>query len=146
MGQKARVSQPKPDPQVVRDKVVSNLATSLEKAAAELKKEGHVEGLPDATAVARAVEQALQTAFSTDKEYRQKVRSLSYNLRDASNPELRARVLQGEVTPDRLVQMTPAEMASKMAKANYDKGLLTAVDNVDAFAQPQHQLKETVPS
>lgn len=50
--------------QVVRDKVVSNLATSLEKAAAELKKEGHVEGLPDATAVARAVEQALQTAFS----------------------------------------------------------------------------------
>jgi len=50
--------------QVVRDKVVSNLATSLEKAAAELKKEGHAEGLPDATAVARAVEQALQTAFS----------------------------------------------------------------------------------
>ncbi|DBA78424.1 TPA: hypothetical protein ACH3X2_007918 [Trebouxia sp. C0005] len=185
MGQKARVSQPKPDPQVVRDKVVSNLATSLEKAAAELKKEGHVEGLPDATAVARAVEQALQTAFSTDKEYRQKVRSLSYNLRDASNPELRARVLQGEVTPDRLVQMTPAEMASKelsqwrqqqlqeslrnsvldeeaaakfstaaalaakeqrnqMAKANYDKGLLTAVDNVDAFAQPTAPMKETV--
>jgi len=50
--------------QAVRDKVVSNLATSLEKAAAELKKEGHAEGLPDATAVARAVEQALQTAFS----------------------------------------------------------------------------------
>lgn len=50
--------------QVVRDKVVNNLATSLEKAAAELKKEGHAEGLPDATAVARAVEQALQTAFS----------------------------------------------------------------------------------
>lgn len=185
MGQKARMTQPKPDPQVVRDKVVSNLATSLEKAAAELKKEGHAEGLPDATAVARAVEQALQTAFSTDKEYRQKVRSLSYNLRDASNPELRARVLQGEVTPNRLVQMTPAEMASKelsqwrqqqlqeslrnsvldeeaaakfstaaalaakekrnqMAKANYDKGLLTAVDNVDAFAQPTEPIKETV--
>lgn len=51
--------------QAVRDKVVSNLATSLEKAAAELKKEGHAEGLPDATAVARAVEQALQKAFST---------------------------------------------------------------------------------
>ncbi|DBB00828.1 TPA: hypothetical protein ACH3X1_000756 [Trebouxia sp. C0004] len=185
MGQKARMTQPKPDPQVVRDKVISNLATSLEKAAAELRKEGHAEGLPDATAVAKAVEQALQTAFSTDKEYRQKVRSLSYNLRDASNPELRARVLQGEVTPDRLVQMTPAEMASKelsqwrqrqlqeslrnsvldeeaaakfstaaalaakekrnqMAKANYDKGLLTAVDNVEAFAQPTAPIKETV--
>ncbi|KAL3147452.1 hypothetical protein ABBQ38_014510 [Trebouxia sp. C0009 RCD-2024] len=159
----------KQDPQAVRDKVVSNLASSLEKAASELKKEGHSQGLPDATAVARAVEQALQKHFGMDKEYRQKVRSLSYNLSDASNPELRARVLQGEVTPDRLVQMTPNELASKelsqwrqqqlqeslrnsvldeeaaakfstaaalaakekrsqMAKANYDKGLLTAID------------------
>lgn len=49
--------------QAVRDKVVSNLANSLEKAAAELKKEGHTQDLPDATAVARAVEQALQKAF-----------------------------------------------------------------------------------
>ena len=55
----------------------------------------------------------------TDKEYRQKVRSLSYNLRDATNPELRARVLQGEVPPDRLVQMTPAEMASKVSAHNF---------------------------
>lgn len=50
-----------------------------------------------------------------DKEYRQKVRSLSFNLSDASNPELRARVLQGEVTPDQLVQMTPNELASKVS-------------------------------
>ena len=52
----------------------------------------------------------------SDKEYRQKVRSLSYNLSDASNPELRARVLQGEVAPDRLVHMDPTEMASKVCK------------------------------
>lgn len=51
--------------QAVRDKVVSNLATSLDKAATELKKEGHSEGLPDATAVARSVEQALQKHFGT---------------------------------------------------------------------------------
>ena len=56
-----------------------------------------------------------QLSFTgTDKEYRQKVRSLSYNLSDASNPELRARVLQGEVAPERLVQMTPNELASKV--------------------------------
>lgn len=56
-----------------------------------------------------------------DKEYRQKVRSLSFNLSDASNPELRARVLQGEVAPERLVSMTPNELASKVKpnKANY---------------------------
>ena len=50
--------------QAVREKVVANLAASLEKAASELKKEGHSEGLPDATEVARAVEQALQKQFS----------------------------------------------------------------------------------
>ena len=49
--------------QAVRDKVVSNLASSLAKAASELKKEGHSQGLPDATAVARTVEQALQKHF-----------------------------------------------------------------------------------
>lgn len=50
--------------QAVRDKVIANLAASLEKAASELKKEGHSEGLPDATEVATAVEQALQKQFS----------------------------------------------------------------------------------
>lgn len=44
--------------------MVANLAASLEKAATELKKEGHSEGLPDATEIARAVEQALQGQFS----------------------------------------------------------------------------------
>ena len=52
-----------------------------------------------------------------DKEYRQKVRSLSYNLSDASNPGLRARVLQEEVTPDQLVQMTPNQLASKVSQS-----------------------------
>ena len=51
--------------QAVRDKVVSNLAISLDKAASELRKEGHSQGLPDATAVATAVEQALQKHFGT---------------------------------------------------------------------------------
>lgn len=63
------------------------------------------------------------------------MRSLSYNLSDASNPELRARVLQGEVTPDRLVQMTPAEMASKVSGHNFQQLLRTAAAKqcVDLF-------------
>ena len=55
--------------QAVRDKVVSNLASSLDKAATELKKEGHRQGLPDATAVARAVEQALQKHFGRPAQH-----------------------------------------------------------------------------
>jgi len=73
----------------------------------------------------------------TDKEYRQKVRSLSYNLRDATNPELRARVLQGEVPPDRLVQMTPAEMASKVSAHNsHQLSRKPSLVNSSRMAQP----------
>ena len=49
--------------------MVSNLASSLAKAASELKKEGHSQGLPDATAVARAVEQALQKHFGMPDQF-----------------------------------------------------------------------------
>jgi len=80
----------------------------------------------------------------TDKEYRQKVRSLSYNLRDATNPELRARVLQGEVPPDRLVQMTPAEMASKVS-AHYLQQLSRRQDKFTLFSNHDRILRRRQP-
>lgn len=55
--------------QAMRDKVISNLAASLEKAANELKKEGLSDELPDAVQVATAVEQALQKQFSKPLPY-----------------------------------------------------------------------------
>jgi transcription elongation factor S-II len=36
-----------------------------------------------------------------------------FNLKDANNPDLRAKVLQGELPPDRLVRMSANELASK---------------------------------
>ena len=47
-------------------------------------------------------------------EYKDRYRSLIFNLRDAKNPQLRQRVLQGEVDPHQLVRMSAAEMASKV--------------------------------
>ncbi|KAI9191228.1 hypothetical protein LWI28_005435 [Acer negundo] len=58
-----------------------------------------------------------------NKKYKEKGRSLLFNLKDRSNPELRERVMSGEISPERLCAMTAEELASKelsewrMAKA-----------------------------
>ncbi|CAI9094414.1 OLC1v1030148C1 [Oldenlandia corymbosa var. corymbosa] len=48
-----------------------------------------------------------------NKKYKEKGRSLLFNLKDRSNPELRERVVSGEITPERLCTMTAEELASK---------------------------------
>ncbi|KAL0904989.1 hypothetical protein M5K25_027158 [Dendrobium thyrsiflorum] len=48
-----------------------------------------------------------------NKKYKEKGRSLLFNLKDASNPELIERVLSGDVSPERLCSMTAEELASK---------------------------------
>ncbi|XP_057799493.1 uncharacterized protein LOC131015220 isoform X2 [Salvia miltiorrhiza] len=58
-----------------------------------------------------------------NKKYREKGRSLLFNLKDRNNPELRERVMSGKISPERLCSMTAEELASKeltewrMAKA-----------------------------
>lgn len=58
-----------------------------------------------------------------NKKYKEKGRSLIFNLKDRNNPELRERVMSGEIPPERLCSMTAEELASKelsqwrMAKA-----------------------------
>lgn len=58
-----------------------------------------------------------------NKKYKEKGRSLLFNLKDHNNPELREKVMLGEILPERLCSMTAEELASKelsewrMAKA-----------------------------
>ncbi|MBA0764494.1 hypothetical protein Gotri_013843, partial [Gossypium trilobum] len=42
-----------------------------------------------------------------------KYRSIMFNMKDPKNPDLRRKVLLGEVNPERLITMTPEEMASE---------------------------------
>lgn len=49
--------------------------------------------------------------------YRDKIRSLYQNLRNKSNPELKVRVLSGEISARRLVVMTHEELKSKQQRA-----------------------------
>ncbi|KAH7845572.1 hypothetical protein Vadar_003645 [Vaccinium darrowii] len=48
-----------------------------------------------------------------NRKYREKGRSLLFNLKDQSNPELRERVMSGEISPERLCSMTAEELASE---------------------------------
>jgi hypothetical protein len=53
-------------------------------------------------------------AGNAGKEYRWQARSLGFNLKDPANPDLRARVLHGELTPHSLVRLQGADLASKV--------------------------------
>ncbi|KAL5211313.1 hypothetical protein ABZP36_022160 [Zizania latifolia] len=61
----------------------------------------------------RIEEELFKLLGGVNKKYKEKGRSLLFNLKDKSNPELRERVLSGDITPDRLCSMTAEELASK---------------------------------
>ncbi|CAL5205070.1 unnamed protein product [Lathyrus oleraceus] len=48
-----------------------------------------------------------------NKKYKEKGRSLLFNLKDRNNPELRERVMFGKIPPEQLCSMTAEELASK---------------------------------
>lgn len=67
--------------------------------------------------VAKAVENAVYgVSKRTDMAYKNKLRSLYLNLRDKKNPTLRKRVVNGEITPQRLSAMSTQDMASEERK------------------------------
>ncbi|PWA37149.1 SPOC domain / Transcription elongation factor S-II protein [Artemisia annua] len=73
-----------------------------------------------------------------NKKYKEKGRSLMFNLKDPNNPELRDKILSGVILPHRLCSMTPEELASKqlsewrMAKAEeHDKMIVLPDSDVD---------------
>lgn len=68
-------------------------------------------------------------AGGTNAQYKSKARALLFNLRDSNNPQLRGRVLAGDIQPDALVQMTSEELASKVQALCM---ILTADDHCSA--------------
>ncbi|NXG56964.1 PHF3 protein, partial [Hemiprocne comata] len=67
-----------------------------------------------AAKVATRIERELFSFFrDTDSKYKNKYRSLMFNLKDPKNNILFKKVLRGEVTPDHLIKMSPEELASK---------------------------------
>lgn len=64
--------------------------------------------------VAFKIEAELFKLFGgVNKKYKEKGRSLLFNLKDRNNPELRERVMSGDISPERLCSMTAEGLASK---------------------------------
>lgn len=89
-------------------------------------------------AKAVAVEAAAFTDLGpeTKDQYKQKVRSLFQNLKNKSNPQLRARVLSNEIPPYEFVKMTYDQLKSaerreadrKIEKENMDKAMVAQAE------------------
>ncbi|KAK3027015.1 hypothetical protein RJ639_041170 [Escallonia herrerae] len=92
--------------------------------AADVGGDGGEQPIRSPQTLASKIEAELYKLFGgVNKKYKEKGRSLMFNLKDRSNPELRERVMSGEISPERLCSMTAEELASKelsewrMAKA-----------------------------
>ncbi|KAK3243904.1 hypothetical protein CYMTET_46469 [Cymbomonas tetramitiformis] len=97
--------------ETVRGKVISSLVEAF--TSQEHSNQVTISA-SKALVLAKSIEAALFSLFKEPgKDYRTRFRSLVFNLRDASNPELRQRVLSKELSPDHLCRMTSAELASR---------------------------------
>ena len=84
--------------------------------------------------IVRSIEETVykKAGRKLDDEYRVRMRSLFLNLKDPKNPNLRKRVVSGEIPPERIATMTTEEMASaerkaadqKFEKENMDKAMV----------------------
>uniref|UniRef100_A0A2D4LAD2 PHD-type domain-containing protein n=2 Tax=Micrurus spixii TaxID=129469 RepID=A0A2D4LAD2_9SAUR len=104
-------SAAKPSADQIRQSVKQSLKEILEKRIADSTLK-----IPEerAAKVANKIEKELFFFFrDTDSKYKNKYRSLIFNLKDPKNKILFKRVLKGEVTPDHLIRMSPEELASK---------------------------------
>lgn len=58
---------------------------------------------------------------AVNDSYRNKLRTFTMNLRNKKNPELRDRLLGGQISPAAFIKMTPSEMAPESLKQEIEK-------------------------
>lgn len=122
---------------LVREKVKNAFQQGLEMALKELQEH---DDTYNASLVSSAVEDALFRLYGgTTKDYKTKMRSLHFNLKDPNNKELRAHVLRGDISPDNFVRMTANELASKelaeYRKRKEEEALKMSVLDAEAAAK-----------
>ncbi|KAJ1034942.1 hypothetical protein NDA18_000549 [Ustilago nuda] len=119
----APASNTKIDFEILNDKV-RNACLKLLYQSLEINKEQR--GFNDSQVfdAAVAVEAAIlanQGKGSVTADYRNKVRSLSLNIKDKNNPDLRVRVIERDIPADKLVTMTNEELASDKRKREIEE-------------------------
>ncbi|XP_073531594.1 PHD finger protein 3 [Phyllobates terribilis] len=104
-------STPKPSVEQIRQSVRHSLKDILVKRLSESSSKIPQER---ATKVSAKIEKELFSFYrDTDSKYKNKYRSLMFNLKDPKNNVLYKRVLKGDITPEHLIKMTPEELASR---------------------------------
>ena len=100
----------------VRDAFAKKFVETLQLARSELPDDEKASASgADVATLASRVEAEAFAKFGSDsasKEYKAKIRSLVFNLQDKKNPDLRRRVLVGDVAPEKLAHMSADELAS----------------------------------
>ncbi|XP_078504128.1 PHD finger protein 3 isoform X2 [Lissotriton helveticus] len=102
---------PKPSVDQIRQSVRHTLTDILLKRLSESGSK-----IPEerAAKVATKIEKELFSFYKDiESKYKNKYRSLMFNLRDPKNNVLYKRVLKGDISPDHLIRMSPEELASK---------------------------------
>ncbi|XP_058507227.1 PHD finger protein 3 isoform X1 [Solea solea] len=109
---KSKTASKKP---VSVDAVRRNVRDSLKEILTQRLKESELSiSVERASEVAKKTERELFHLFKdTDNKYKNKYRSLMFNLKDSKNNVLFKRVLKGEISPSNLIRMSPEELASK---------------------------------
>ncbi|XP_041866223.1 PHD finger protein 3 isoform X2 [Melanotaenia boesemani] len=92
-----------------------NVRDSLKEILIQRLKESDLNiSVERASEVAKKTERELFHLYKdTDNKYKNKYRSLMFNLKDTKNNILFKRVLKGEISPGNLIRMSPEELASK---------------------------------
>ncbi len=67
--------------------------------------------------LADAIEKAMfETLDGTSSQYKTKFQQLHFNLKDAKNPDLRRKMVLGEIDPKLVIHMAPEELASDIKR------------------------------
>ncbi|KAD5961543.1 hypothetical protein E3N88_13016 [Mikania micrantha] len=98
----------------VRDKIRELLSEALCKVSEEVDDELRDEAdASDPYRVAVSVESAMFEKWGRSNGAQKfKYRSIMFNIKDPKNPDFRRKVLLGHVKPERILELTPEEMAS----------------------------------
>eukprot|EP00736_Rhodelphis_marinus_P010172 Rmarinus@m.13110 len=108
-----RAGIPHPSGNLQRDKarkMFEDALAKVESGSATLARE-----------VSIAVEESIWKKFSRSKEWKNKLRSVLFNLKDAKNPDFRARLMCQDIDPFTVADLTPEQMASCQKKEDYKK-------------------------
>ena len=99
----------------IRDKVRKNLLDAL--LLSRTKESVEVEDDNKEVTLARDIELAMHASLDgVSAKYKSKYMQLSFNLKDPKNPDLRRKVVLGDITPDELISASPEELASDAKK------------------------------